>query len=93
MKNHNISSIFADIQQDLYNADTYIQARDLILNKLENSHINSADKFHIRNNIEHIEKQYGTQGSAALHKLWSYITNSIFKYQGMGTNRNKKINK
>lgn len=83
-RKHQIKSIFSDIQQDIYNAKTYIEARDIILNRLEQSHINSTDAAIIRNNISHIEEQYGTEGKAALNKLQIYVTNSIFKYQGMG---------
>lgn len=83
-------SIFEKVLQDIYNAKTYIDAKNIIINCLEKSHINKEDDYRIKDTIEHIESQYGTEGKISLHKLQLFMTNLIFKYKGMGANIRRK---
>jgi len=76
-----IISILEDIAQDVWKALDLTEAKNIVLNRVENSQIAEEDKQTIINNVNRINN---------LLDLQKYIANSILAYEGMGTKLSMK---
>ena len=73
----NKTSILEPIIQQIYNATTFDQAKDIIINTIKS-------KQKILSNIRDIEERYITEKSR-LDAIKIYATNSMFDKKGMST--------
>ena len=80
----NKTSILEPIIQQIYNATTFDQAKDIIINTIKRSKISIESKQKMLSNIQDIEERYITEKSR-LDAIKIYATNSMFDKKGMST--------
>lgn len=80
----NKTSILDKVIQQIYDADTFDKAKTIFTNAVNNSKINSDDKYKMLSNIQNIESKYPSE-KARLDAIKIYATNSMFEKKGMST--------
>lgn len=80
----NKTSILDKVIQQIYDADTFDRAKSIFINTVNNSKINSDDKYKMLSNIQNIENKYSSE-KARLDAIKIYATNSMFEKKGMST--------
>lgn len=76
-----IKSILEQVIKDLYQAQTIDEGKKIMLGVVEKSNIKQEDKTRMKNEVLSI---------VSLTKLQFYVTNCMFKYEGLGVNNNFK---
>ena len=72
-----IKSIFEQISNEVFQMSNVDKAKAFISEFLEQKNINSIDKKTILYNVDNCK---------SMHKLQSYLCNSLLKFEGMGVN-------
>ena len=80
----NKTSILDKVIQQIYDADTFDRAKSIFINTVNNSKINSDDKYKMLSNIQNIESKYPSE-KARLDAIKIYAINSMFEKKGMST--------
>jgi hypothetical protein len=78
MSRFQIKSIFEQIAENVFTMRDVNTAKQFVIEFVNSKDINEHDKKTIINNVN---------GCKSIHKIQSYICNSLLKYEGMSLNK------